>query len=310
MTIRDVAKRAGVCLVTASRAMNGHASVRPDKKKKVLDAARELKYTPNLLARGLAGNSADLVSILVSKLYNPYFGLLTEKLSLNLNKHGISSILCDSPEKNGELVRSLSTRGTFMISNVDAGLIREMASKHPTVGINCVIPDGVDMTSVEIDFTGAYASLANTALKAGKRNIAFLSPILPKYQKMKFQAVKDILARQRIKPVSPLNSESFQNVDELVALLLSDNSSVDMVFCENDLLASVLVASMHANRKRLKKEPVVVGCDNTIPLERVWTVDVDIDAIADRAVDAYMKVSKGGGSHSKITVMAEPVIRN
>lgn len=101
ITIRDVAEKAGVCLVTASMALNGLPSVRASLSRRVLEAAREMDYTPNLMARALAGNSSDIVSILVSNLYNPYFGTLTENISLNLNKYGICSILCDSPEEKG-----------------------------------------------------------------------------------------------------------------------------------------------------------------------------------------------------------------
>lgn len=52
-TIRDVAKRAGVSQATASRVLNGSVTVNPELKKRVLLAAEELRYTPNLAGRNL-----------------------------------------------------------------------------------------------------------------------------------------------------------------------------------------------------------------------------------------------------------------
>ncbi len=310
MTIKDVAEKAGVCLVTASRALNRHPSVRVSVSERVLKAAREMDYTPNLMARALAGNSSDIVSILVSKLYNPYFGALTERISLNLNKYGICSILCDSPEKNGKLVRSLSTRGTFMISNVDPELIRDMASKHPTVGINCVLPDDVDMTSVEVDFRKAYEALTNAVLSSGRRKFAFLSSVIPEYQVKKFQTVRDILKENRIRPVCPVNSKSFRNIDEITSFIMSKPGSIDVIICENDPVAAGMSAAVSANRMKFKVEPLIVGCDDTIPMQGVWTVRIDLEDLAEKAVEAYIKVTNGGEGHRRITVMAEPIIRN
>ena len=68
-TIADVAKRAGVATAIVSRALSSsRRPVSEDKKQRVLQAAKELGYSRNPLARGLATNSLDLVAIIVNQM--------------------------------------------------------------------------------------------------------------------------------------------------------------------------------------------------------------------------------------------------
>ncbi len=311
MTIKDVAKRAGVCLVTASRAMNGRESVRPTIRRRVLGAAKELDYTPNLLARGLAGSSTSLISILVSKLSNPYFGLLTEQISLRLNTHGISSVLCDSPDKNENLVRSLCTNGTFMISTVDPVLIREMAERRPTVGINSLVPKGVEMSSIELDFINAYSELVNAALGARKKKFAFLSNVSIEFQKKKLDIARRMLKSLKMKPVNPVAGESFGSVEEILSYILPNPGSIDAVFCENDIFASRLALALSSRKESAKDEmPLIIGCDGIFQYEGFWTISVDVDLIAQNAVESYMDVSTGKSKHRKVTIVPKAIIRS
>src|SRR4051812_39659572 len=59
----DVAKLAGVSHQTVSRVLNGHPSVRPDTRERVLRAVTELSYRPNALARGLAQRRSRILGV-------------------------------------------------------------------------------------------------------------------------------------------------------------------------------------------------------------------------------------------------------
>ena len=62
--IHDVAERAGVSMKTVSRVLNQEPNVADKTRERVLEAARELRYTPNLAARGLAASKSYLVALL------------------------------------------------------------------------------------------------------------------------------------------------------------------------------------------------------------------------------------------------------
>ena len=75
-SIGDVAKRAGVSLGTASRAINGNPAVSPQLRERVLAAAAELDYRPNALARALRSSRTHSLGLILPDVTNPFFGEL------------------------------------------------------------------------------------------------------------------------------------------------------------------------------------------------------------------------------------------
>ena len=68
VSIKDVAKQAGVGVGTVSRFINNNGYVSDDSKAKIAKAIKELGYKPNQLARNLVNNSSKLIGVMVIKL--------------------------------------------------------------------------------------------------------------------------------------------------------------------------------------------------------------------------------------------------
>lgn len=66
VTIRDVAKAAGVSVTTVSRALNGHSDVSQTTREKVLETASQLSFRPSQVARNLVMNRTQTVGLLIS----------------------------------------------------------------------------------------------------------------------------------------------------------------------------------------------------------------------------------------------------
>ncbi len=96
VTADDVAALAGVSRWTVNRAFKKDASISLKSKKKVLDAAAELGYLPDLLAAGLASDKSSLVSLLIDDFSNPYKLLMMERLTRILRTHGWGTILVNT----------------------------------------------------------------------------------------------------------------------------------------------------------------------------------------------------------------------
>jgi len=73
VTIRDVARKAGVSPITASRTFSGTHPVAEETRRKVLEAAEELGYVPDLLARALVHKQSPMIGVVVLELANPFF---------------------------------------------------------------------------------------------------------------------------------------------------------------------------------------------------------------------------------------------
>ena len=73
MSLEQVAKRARVSTATVSRVLNNTGLVKSTTRARVLRAIEELKYSPNLHARSLAGGKSRSIGVIVSNIENPFF---------------------------------------------------------------------------------------------------------------------------------------------------------------------------------------------------------------------------------------------
>ena len=73
VTIRDVAAKAGVSVATVSRVLNGKELVREETSTQVLEAARSLRYVPNVAARALSIRRSNTIGIVLPEVHGQFF---------------------------------------------------------------------------------------------------------------------------------------------------------------------------------------------------------------------------------------------
>tara|TARA_B000000460_G_C21528792_1_gene399623 strand:- start:1607 stop:2659 length:1053 start_codon:yes stop_codon:yes gene_type:complete len=144
-TIKEVAKRAGVALSSVSRVLNNHDDVSISMRDRVLSAAAELGYEPNLLASGLRSGSTYTVGFLISDISNPLFGDIAWGAERTLDLAGYSMILANSegdPERDVRMIRLLKQR------RVD-GLILSIADERTASTSNELKNDSIPIVLVD-----------------------------------------------------------------------------------------------------------------------------------------------------------------
>lgn len=93
-SIRDVAQAAGVSVATASRVLAGvNHPVSAATREKVEEAARQLGFVPNALARSLSRAKSDTIGVVVPSLRNPYYASMVEGIDAAARQHGLSMLL-------------------------------------------------------------------------------------------------------------------------------------------------------------------------------------------------------------------------
>src|SRR5438045_1241368 len=96
ITIRDVAKQAGVSVATVSRVLNGSPKVDPDIAERVHAVAARLNYQPSKVARILAGQGSTLLGLLVTDMQNPFFLDLIRGVEEVAQQHGYLVVVCNT----------------------------------------------------------------------------------------------------------------------------------------------------------------------------------------------------------------------
>lgn len=141
-TIFDVAERAGVSKSLVSLVMRGSPSVSEVRRRRVLEAAEELGYRPNLMARGLAAQRTLALGILVSDLHNPFFADLLDGIQDEAKSRGLRLLTATGrldPVEEQEAIEGLlqmRVDGLILLSPVaGAELLAAAAATVPTVTV-------------------------------------------------------------------------------------------------------------------------------------------------------------------------------
>ena len=99
VTIKDVAKYAGVGVGTVSRVINNEKAVGKETRKKVLDAMEALNYSRNNMAFRLRKNETKIIALLVPVISHPFFAKLAYYVEDEASRFGYSVILVSSQQK-------------------------------------------------------------------------------------------------------------------------------------------------------------------------------------------------------------------
>lgn len=80
VTIKDVAREAGVSISTVSNALNGVDVLHPDTKQHILEVAERLHYIPNLNGRNLKTQATKVIGLFLTSIRGPYYSILADSI--------------------------------------------------------------------------------------------------------------------------------------------------------------------------------------------------------------------------------------
>lgn len=180
-SIKDVAKAAGVSTATVSRVLSNGEHVRPEVRKRVMEAVEQLAYRPNLLARSLRSRQTNTIGLIVSDSRNPFFTSISRAVEDTAYEQGFGLFLCntdENPEKEAiylNLMRDENVAGViFSPTRQTAANFTSLNVSLPTVIVDRSTGDAkVDM--VLLDNVDSAFRLTTHLLEQGFHRIAALS---------------------------------------------------------------------------------------------------------------------------------------
>lgn len=272
--LRDVARRAGVSLATASRALSQPDLVSPAVREKVEEACRELRYIPNRVARQLSQDRSDTIGVIVPSIGNPLFAPTVDGVRSALDEHGFG-ILINSAERDP--AREFAQFNTLLEHGVDA--VISMMPVHvpqlfdllrhtgmPTVFLSTG-PQVPPFPTVNYDNQGAVAEIVRHVLALGHRRIAVLSgprgttPVIA----ARVDTVLRLLAEAGCAPGPDWLVEcdfSPEAARKGARAILSGPERPSAIICTGDQHAVASIAEAQSMGLRVPEELSVTGCND------------------------------------------------
>lgn len=174
-TIKDVAKKANVSVGSVSRYINNF-EVKPKTRIAIEEAIKELKYEPNVYARGFKVNKTNTVALIIPTVWNPFFGELAFNIEKNLRDYDIKMILCNSQDDYEielqyiTMAKQNKVDGIIAITYSDVD--KYVHSNMPIISIDRYFSE--DITYVTSDNFEGGRMAADELIKSGCQSIAFI----------------------------------------------------------------------------------------------------------------------------------------
>ena len=265
VTLKEVAKRAGVSRSAVSRTFTPGASVSEKTRKKVEKAALALGYSPSFIARSLTTKRTKLIGLVANNFQNPVFLEVFDLYTRALQERELRPLLVNltnetDPEQSLRMLRQYSVDAVILATSTlpPNFSIAFRAANVPVVHAFGRFDPVSDVHVVGIDNVIAGRMAADTLANRGYRSIALIGG--PEYATSTQDRV--IGFRQRMKelarPVTDIcYAESYTYAAGRRAMTaLLQRTQADAIFCGDDLIC---MGAMDAARSQRLKIPGDIG---------------------------------------------------
>lgn len=316
ITIREVAKRAGVSISTVSRVLNERPNdyIREDTRQRVLQAIEELNYKPDRRAQSLRGVPTKIIGLVIPNRLNPYFEQLAQAIEEVCFDEGYGILLCNSSnslERESiylDLLERQKVDG-IIISTVglDKKKFNELIGREiPIVLIDEDVP-GVNAPAVFANNYKGGCQAAQHLIELGHRRIAFASgPMNLLSSRQRYRGYSDTLIKNRIKVENELFKEgtfTYERGYKAAQELLEERKEFTAIFCSNDLMAFGAMRAIQDGGGKIPQDFSIVGFDDmyfsSISNPQLTTVAQPVKEMAFRAFVALKEQISGEFSQEK-----------
>lgn len=297
VTIKDVAKEAGLAVGTVSRILNQKGYISEQSKAKVEAAMKKLNYTPNEAARSLQRKKTNTIGVIVPHISHPYFAEMIHYLEQYAATKGYRILLGNSQymdERAREYIDicrqnrvagmilcsgSLSVQGFQMLEIPLITLERPV--EHATASVECENKRG-----------GALA--ADCLIDAGCRHLLHFggqnSYAMPADQRK--EGFVQVCEKRGVSCVEVgIGEEAFLQLsyEALIDRTLREHPDIDGIFANSDVIAAQVLQSCHRLQISVPEQMKIIGFDDTMVASMVYprltTIHQPVREMAERAID-------------------------
>jgi LacI family transcriptional regulator len=263
-TIKDVAKKAGVSISTASYALNDLPNVHPETKKRILEAAKELNYYPSGVARNLKNKRTGNIGVFIYGFAGPIFSDVLEGIRQQLQEFNFN-IIVSSGKSSVNLLKERQVDGAIVF---DGQLSDEILLMYANYGLPLYVLDrklmGPNIYSSLIDNEGLVYQFIKDMIKRGYDNFAYLSGPKDAFNNNHrydgfLQALKEANMNHHQYYQGNFTIQSGYHIGQSI---LSLKERPRFIYCANDESAIGLIKALKEGDVKIPEDIAVAGFDN------------------------------------------------
>jgi DNA-binding LacI/PurR family transcriptional regulator len=294
-----VARTANVSRVAVSRAFNAHASIKPEKRDRILKIAQELNYTPDIAARSLVTRRSHLVGVIVPDVCSPWESQEIDRLTTALQAEGFATLLFKTRtdrSMDSDLLTYMKGYNPDSIiaftENVGPEILGQMFDRATPIYVTYPhAPDLADAANAPRTFDRLEVIQRDGIDQAialmqgyGAKRIAYLAgdPHASVSAEREMVLRQVMAARGLAEPVIIPGDFTYDAAFAATIDLFRVGDGTDAVFAANDVGAfGVIDALRHELRLRVPEDVMVVGFDDISQASwksyNLTTVKIDLD---------------------------------
>ena len=309
VTIKDIARIAGVSVATISRAINNRKGVRPETKEKVLKVVQRYNYFPNIYAQVLVKQKVKNIGLIfpynLDMLMDMYLTELTSHIEDETLKYGYdftlyfphSTLPSEIENQYLELFRSKKVGGLLIGGvQVDDKTVRLLINEgYPFFIIGSHL-NYLNYNFVDVDHKSAVEEAVSYLAEKGLKKIAYIgTPLSFSTPIEKFLGYKSALAKYNIELDTKIifhNINSYIEAFNLCWRMITEKNVPQAFFCENDMLAWGIINSLLKAKIRIPEDVSIIGYNDTEFSNKIYpaltTIHLPIEQIAFEAVKSII----------------------
>lgn len=324
ISAHDVAKRAGVSRSAVSRSFTEGASVSTETRRKVMQAAEELGYHVNHLARSLISQESGIVCLVVADIDAPYRAALVKALTSELQLNGKIAMLLNTDNSQPSVAKALRKAISY---RADASVILSGTPAKSIVDMCLSQNQQLVLINRDEHDNGPLRINLNEESAAQRAVIAFKRAGCARLTFANSQAMTpSLMAREAgfaaacamhniSLTIERFGPTGYQSGAALAQRILTAPIRPDGVFCATDLIALGFMDTARQDFKlRIPDDLCVMGFDNIEQASwgayQLTTFAQPIDEIAQRAVKWLISSESVEGIGATITLDPELIWRD
>lgn len=270
VTIKDVAREAGVSISTVSNALNDVDVLRPETKEHILEVASKMNYIPDWKGKSLKSKTTNTIGLFVPSIKGTYFGVLADSMYEECERLGYELNIYISYKESTMMTNILGRR-------VDGAVIlfEGITDDHVKLLQNEKIPTVFLDREIEQDFIGSVlfdsfnqgVMAANCFIKKGYTHVGHIYGPKNNYDAIeRFRGFQNTLAAEGIEIAEEDIIQggfdrgiTYQNVKKLIA---KGYQFPQAIFASNDLSAIGCLEALKEGGIRVPEDVKIMGCDD------------------------------------------------